>query len=166
MILSDYAFQKRLSLVLKYLSPNDAILDFGAGSQRLTKILLNKGFNVKSLDVAPEFECDFTASGNDTKLPPESFDKIIAIEVLEHGFFIDEIERILRPGGQVIFTIPNPRTELFLDILIRAGLVKDKVTPHINLRLPKQHETEKLKIVFEKKLFAGLDYFGVLEKIK
>src|SRR5205814_7906584 len=49
----------------------------------------------------------------DTALPfaNESFDAVICLEVLEHlmmpEFTCREIHRVLRPGGQVLISVPN-----------------------------------------------------------
>lgn len=46
-----------------------------------------------------------------TRLEPESFDLVIAVEVLEHvkddAAFIDGVSKVLRPNGMFIMTTPN-----------------------------------------------------------
>lgn len=46
-----------------------------------------------------------------SSLPDNSFDCIVAVEVLEHveedGRFLDEVARVLKPGGVFLMTTPN-----------------------------------------------------------
>jgi 2-polyprenyl-3-methyl-5-hydroxy-6-metoxy-1,4-benzoquinol methylase len=93
---------------------------------------------IEGIDVSPEAirkaseldlpNCTFRAYDG-TKLPhaSESFDLVIAIEVIEHvtdkAQVVREAWRVLRPGGQLFMTTPNPtcwalRAEQFLE---RAG---------------------------------------------
>lgn len=47
----------------------------------------------------------------DSKLPGESFDIVVSVEVLEHveadERFVSEVARVLRPGGRFLMTTPN-----------------------------------------------------------
>lgn len=55
-------------------------------------------------------KADLFVDGTDTKLPSESFDTLLATQVLEHVFdtreFVSECHRLLARGGVGIFTIP------------------------------------------------------------
>jgi SAM-dependent methyltransferase len=46
-----------------------------------------------------------------SKLPDSSFDLVVAIEVLEHveedAIFLDNVRRVLKPGGHFLMTTPN-----------------------------------------------------------
>lgn len=109
-------FEKFLKQVLdSYQSPK--ILDIGAGHGAFTKILHEKGYEVAACDMFPEnfyyneIECkkvDIT-----TGLPYEdnTFDVLMAVEVMEHIHdhitFMKECNRILKPGGVLLFSTPN-----------------------------------------------------------
>jgi 2-polyprenyl-3-methyl-5-hydroxy-6-metoxy-1,4-benzoquinol methylase len=64
------------------------------------KVLQNYGFNVKSFDL-------------NTKFPykDNSFDYVIANQIIEHlyftDYFVEEIRRILKPGGLMILSTTN-----------------------------------------------------------
>ena len=114
------------------LRAGDLLLDLGCGFGRHTYEALVRGADVVSCDMAlPELEAirntapilvddglfDGTlmraqVQGDGTRLPypDETFDKIIASEVLEHvpddQAAYDEFMRILRPGGTIAVTVP------------------------------------------------------------
>jgi len=97
------------------------ILDMGAGSGFLSRLLLEArsrgavGLAACDIDGAP-FSAEgvpFTRCNVDEGLPyPDaSFDALVAIEVMEHTRssyrVLGEIARVLRPGGVLIFSVPN-----------------------------------------------------------
>ena len=114
------------------LHPGDLLLDLGCGFGRHTYEALVRGADVVSCDMAlPELESIRTTApmlvddgtfdgsllhaqvqGDGTRLPfpDETFDKVIASEVLEHVpddlAAFDELMRILRPGGTIAVTVP------------------------------------------------------------
>lgn len=53
---------------------------------------------------------DFFYTGHAFPFPAESFDSVFCSQVLEHVFnpdeFLEEIRRILKPGGQFLLTVP------------------------------------------------------------
>lgn len=103
-----------------------AILDLGAGTGYFTRLLsaarkksgIGTGERLKACDIAGgafkadgvEFkECDVNGG-----LPyaDGEFDAVVAIEVFEHTRapydVIAEVHRVLKPGGLLIFSVPNP----------------------------------------------------------
>lgn len=92
-------------------------LDLGAGQGRLSQALAERGFEVTAADIN---EDQFRARGvrflklnlnRSLPLPAESFDLVMAVEVLEHleapRSFVREIYRVLTPGGLAIVSTPN-----------------------------------------------------------
>jgi len=65
------------------------------------------GLRTKRSNIANFVYDDMSA----TCLPPESFDAIVSVEVIEHvdddSAFVANLERTLRPGGVAILTTPN-----------------------------------------------------------
>lgn len=95
--------------------PGPRVLDAGAGQGTFTKLLLERGFDVVSTDLAVEalreavdgevVEADVTA----LPFPDGSFDAAVLGEVLEHvddRAALHEIARVLRSGGALALSVP------------------------------------------------------------
>lgn len=114
------------------LRPGDRLLDLGCGFGRHAFEALRRGARVVACDmalpeleqviatatamkeageIAPTLSCT-SVNGDGTRLPfaDESFDRIIASEVMEHvpddGAALSEFIRVLRPGGTIAVTVP------------------------------------------------------------
>jgi SAM-dependent methyltransferase len=113
--------------------PADRVLDLGCGGGRHSFAMLRKGADVVALDYsmseiesvngmframreAGEAPLDARAvavRGDAYRLPfpDESFDVIVAAEVLEHlhddARAFAELERVLKPGGRIAVTVPR-----------------------------------------------------------
>jgi SAM-dependent methyltransferase len=99
------------------------ILDLGCGSGWSTWLFREAGFDAVGVDLARDFEVESGerlrfATGNATNLPFEnaSFDVIGTYQMLEHVAdprrALNEIDRVLRPGGRVRIVGPNLVTPL------------------------------------------------------
>ncbi|NEP84941.1 MAG: class I SAM-dependent methyltransferase [Okeania sp. SIO3B3] len=99
-------------LCKNFLSMN--ILDAGAGDGAMVRALrqLKADANIQGIDLAPK--SDDVAQGDLTNLPFEDnhFDSVLFMEVIEHltrkdiKLILDEIARVLKPGGSLILTTP------------------------------------------------------------
>ena len=104
---------KKASAVAR-VAPNARVLDIGCRDGGL-RAFLPESVRYQGLDVAPEFaRSDILIQdiAQGIPFPDGSFDDVFAIEVLEHVHnpwgALSEINRVLRPGGVFVLSVPNP----------------------------------------------------------
>ena len=107
-----------LSVYLKHID-NPKILDVGSGSGYLAGVLQKKGYDVYGIDTSEEAIHFGTEKGiknlsvsrsDIIDRPDGSFDCVLSLDTIEHikddSTIIQEIERVLKPGGYAILTVP------------------------------------------------------------
>jgi 2-polyprenyl-3-methyl-5-hydroxy-6-metoxy-1,4-benzoquinol methylase len=96
------------------------LLDVGCGSGTLISLLKRRGFRVRGVDFSAE-AASIAKSENDVDVavgsleqvhfPDQSFDVVTLFHVMEHVTnprqVLEEVSRILRPGGALILQVPN-----------------------------------------------------------
>lgn len=121
----DSGVHGRLGKASRFASWDGArLLDLGCGNGAYTLEMAKTAQHVIGLDVEPERLDEFNqridrasniricrAAGEYLPLRPDEFDVVFCIETLEHvsdeAATLSEIRRVLRPGGQLLMTIPN-----------------------------------------------------------
>jgi 2-polyprenyl-6-hydroxyphenyl methylase/3-demethylubiquinone-9 3-methyltransferase len=116
------------------------VLDIGSGGGFLAATLADAGYDVVGIDpamsavraAAQHVPASFVLGAGET-LPftSDSFDSVVCSEVLEHVDDVDaviaEVGRVLRPGGVLIFSLPN-RTLLsrlaFIELAQRNSITR------------------------------------------
>ena len=131
----DPAYVDRAEIILSEMATRKKVLEIGCGRGFYLKALneINSEMNITGVDlnekylkVAREYinnkKIKIT-SGDATNLKFEndSFDGVVASEILEHipddKKALKEIERILKPGGKVIISVPNKNYPFLWDPL-------------------------------------------------
>jgi 2-polyprenyl-3-methyl-5-hydroxy-6-metoxy-1,4-benzoquinol methylase len=137
-ILSDYARQAKTRTFFhgEPTIPADArILEIGCGDGWLGRVLRAEGWTqYTGLDLAPP--ADFVGDVRDWRtlgIGPESFDVIVAFEVVEHVPCFQECHDLLRPGGLLMLTSPIPERDWICALLERMGLNQRRSSPHTHL---------------------------------
>lgn len=106
-----------LERVLEMIDSPRQVLNAGAGRGGLSSLLHQAGVAVTSIDLHPEhfqagnLSCTFADLLEPLPFETGSFDLVLGIEVMEHlenpWLFLREAMRVLRTGGEFIFSSPN-----------------------------------------------------------
>ena len=101
----NYLLKNRFSWMKKFISKNDKGLEVGAGGGFSKKYILNKNFKIS--DLALHEHLDFkNVDAQNTQHDSNSYDFVIAVNMIHHVpypvKFLNEMYRILKPGGKLI----------------------------------------------------------------
>ena len=92
----------------KYIS--GSTLDLGAGFGKYRDIIEPNTSGYTTFDMVPGKNIDVVGDALNLPFPEESFETVISTQVLEHvakpWVMVEEIHRVLRPGGRCILTAP------------------------------------------------------------
>jgi ubiquinone/menaquinone biosynthesis C-methylase UbiE len=153
----------RFSKIRKYIGENKTICDLGCGfdgrflldnKYRLRKgIGLDVSVNMSSNDEKVELkEANF---GRPLPLEGESFDVATSLAVIEHlnnsDAYLREALRILKRGGVLILTTPDPKGEKILNFLSKLSLIdKKEIADHKKYFAPEEMCDALIKAGFSK----------------
>ena len=112
---------------LRFMRPKDRILEIGSGSGFFLKTLRNQGYSFCSgLETSPRARALAKNEGLEilnedlpslAEIRPAAYDVICAFQVLEHmgevRAFLHHVLRLVRPGGKIIFSVPNNNPYLY-----------------------------------------------------
>lgn len=110
-----YHARRALFRTVKQLAPqlDGRILDVGCGSKPYQELFPTDdyvGLEIDTPENRAKKRADYFYDGQVFPFPDQSFDAIVCNQVLEHVFtpdlFLEEIVRVLKPGGQLLLTVP------------------------------------------------------------
>jgi 2-polyprenyl-3-methyl-5-hydroxy-6-metoxy-1,4-benzoquinol methylase len=172
-IVTKYVADKRLKMIFKILfsmkSKHLKILDVGCGNRYITNAIKHAGYDIIGIDKVDKHtswmeghQPDIIMDAMHMKFKNNSFDVIIALEVIEHSPCVPEIKRVLKKGGKFICSTPAPGTDWVRHILVKLKMLEDQdFHGHdyiVDLRkIP-------MRLIYYKKMFLGTSQFGVLTK--
>lgn len=145
-ILSSISRRLKQRYFLDPLRPTDKVLEIGCGDGWVARYLATRGVtNFVDIDTTPCATImgdirDWRTLG----LEPESFDAIVAFEVLEHVDCMADCFALLKPGGKLLVTSPYPRADWLLKKLEEWHLNQPRTSPHDHLAYFK--ETDQFAI--------------------
>lgn len=134
---SNIAFLNRVP----FLETPKRILEIGSGRGAMVRELLNRGHQVTGTEVSSEYSAYahkeyqvelVPISTETTKLPfgDQSFDVVVSFDVFEHipdtEGHIQEVRRILAPGGRYLLATPNKWTNIPFEIIKERSFTKYK----------------------------------------
>ena len=151
-LLSDYARKKKIRYFLAPIPEDARILEIGSGSGWVGEHLKRDGRRqYVGLDLVPPADVvGDVRQWRQLGLEPESFDVILAFEVVEHVDCFRECYDLLKPGGRLLLTSPVPRMDWAMKILEGLGLNQKRTGPHdhlVDFRNVPLFERREIKIV-------------------
>ena len=133
--------------------PKDAhILEIGGGIGWVGEYLRANGWpNYLGLDIEPP--CDILGDIKQWRslgLTANSFDIIIAFEVVEHVNCFQECYDLLKPGGRMLLTTPLPHMDWFMKMLEILGLNQKRTDEHdclVYLNKVNEFENKQVRVI-------------------
>ncbi len=134
-LLSAIARRRKIAHFLAPIPKEAAILEVGSGSGWVGDYLRRNGWTgYRGLDVVgPADLVGDIRQWRSLGLQPESFDVIVAFEVVEHVDCFRECHDLLKPGGRLLLTSPVPRLDWVMKVLEFVGLNQRRTSPHDHL---------------------------------
>jgi 2-polyprenyl-3-methyl-5-hydroxy-6-metoxy-1,4-benzoquinol methylase len=168
-LLSKYAQRKKLEYFLNKIPKDAFILEVGCAEGWVGRYAIKHGWKnfvgIDGVDGGYTYEYEFIHGDinqwKDLGLKGESFDAIIAFEVVEHGDFYDAIYSLLKPGGKLFVTTPVPHMDWACKILEALHLNQKRSSAHthlIYLRDVPKFMLTRLQVK------AGISQWGEFEK--
>jgi SAM-dependent methyltransferase len=111
--------QRHITFLSRGLRPGARVLDVGCGRGVILGALADRGFEVHGVEISTEAARGADARAEirvaprlvDVEYPEAFFDEVLIWHVLEHlpdpRGTLEEVQRILRPGGRLIVAVPN-----------------------------------------------------------
>jgi 2-polyprenyl-3-methyl-5-hydroxy-6-metoxy-1,4-benzoquinol methylase len=162
-IVSDFAKRKKINYFIEKIPKDRSVLEIGSGSGWVGNYLKENGWtNYTGIDIVPP--ADIVGDIRNWKalgLKEESFDVIIAFEVVEHVDCFRECRALLKGGGMLLITTPVPHMDWLLILMEFFGLNQKRTSPHNNLLYLKDVALFKNKKI---KIIAFLSQWGIFIK--
>ena len=133
----------RRDAALPLLASGSRLLDVGCGEGTLALQAREKFNEVYGVDISREAVSRASSAGITTALvnlnvdplpyPKDFFDTVVTLDVIEHVFdpvaFLDELCRVLRPGGILVVSTPNIRKLQRMYSLLRGRFPRTSYDP-------------------------------------
>jgi 2-polyprenyl-3-methyl-5-hydroxy-6-metoxy-1,4-benzoquinol methylase len=156
------------SLLKCYGCNRGKILDAGCGEGVLVEKYTGQGWSIVGVD--KNYASEYVQEGSITELPfqDQSFDTVMALDVLEHLQYreqpqaISELLRVTRPGGIAIFSCPNlAHFTSRLKLMFRGRLLRTASANHHcgDRAMPEYRE------LFEKAGYEVLEIRGIFPTV-
>lgn len=137
---TDVSPQRAVEVLVRYVVSEARILDAGCGTGKVGQILHDRGYrNLEGSDISPEMlrearkkNCYVALHqqvlGETLAFPTGAFDAVVSVGVFLRGHApsssFDELIRITRPGGHIIFTL-RPEFYAATDFKDKMGALAD-----------------------------------------
>lgn len=133
--------QRKFKEITEFLGDTDRLhcLDIGSDNGVISYLLRKRGGAWKSADLNEQaihsirelIKHDvFQINGRQTPFRNNEFDRVIIVDFLEHietdKEFIDELFRIIKPGGELIINVPHIKNSLLRHLRLAIGQTDEK----------------------------------------
>jgi len=133
--------QRKYKEITALLGETDQLhcLDIGSDNGVISYLLRKRGGVWKSADLDGKavrsirelVKCDvFQIDGCRTSFQDNEFDRVVIVDFLEHvetdREFIDELFRIIKPGGELIINVPHMKNSLLRQFRLAIGQTDEK----------------------------------------
>jgi len=134
-LVSNYIQRQKAQFFLSAIPKEAMVLEIGSGGGWLGRHMRESGWiNYHGLDITPPADIVGSISAwRSLGIAPESFDVVIAFEVVEHVDCFQEAYDILRPGGLLMVTTNVPHLDWICRILEILGISQRRTSPHDHL---------------------------------
>ena len=134
-VLSDYSRKKKIDYFLKPIPKNARILEIGCGARWVRDYLVDNGWNhYVGMDLVPPADIvGDILKWRELGLEPESYDVIIAFEVVEHVDCFKQCFDLLKPGGKLLISSPVPHLDWVMRTLEVFRLNQQRTSSHDHL---------------------------------
>ena len=133
--------QRKFQEICGYLGDTDGLhcLDIGADNGVVSYLLRQRGGMWKSADLDEKaveairslvHQDVFQINGRQTPFDDSAFDRVVIVDFLEHIHtdreFIEELLRIIKPGGELIINVPHTKNSLLRKFRLAIGQTDEK----------------------------------------
>lgn len=178
--LDRYLQNVRIQKAKKYIKKNDVVLDIGSSDGVLfekCKEKVRHGYGIDPILREEKSAAFYTLiPGKFPEAVPKglTFDTVLMLAVLEHipknmhVALSKNIYELLKPGGRVIITVPSPKVDYILKVLLKLNLVDGmSLEEHYGFN---HGDTKKIfsigyRLLVWRKFQFGLNNLFVFEKI-
>lgn len=131
-ILSNISRRLKKHFFLDMIRKDDAVLEIGCGDGWVARYMSRRGVpNFVDIDTTPAANIiGDIRHWRSLGMKPQSYDVIIAFEVLEHVDCMDDCYALLKPNGRLMVTSPYPPADRFLKNLEEWHLNQPRTSPH------------------------------------
>lgn len=174
--LSGHEIYSTCSALLKELKQTGSILDFGSGRGQFLKLVHSQNFPQltgtdlmpRPGDLPPEISWVQTNLNEELPFDKESFDAIVALEVIEHlenpRHMLRVLNKLLKPGGHLIISTPNNHSwRAILSLIVKGHFVSflerdypAHITALTKIDLKRLVEEQNLKFIRYEFISKGL----------
>ena len=134
-LLSRYARARKTSFFFRDVAKDSRILEIGCGDGWLGAWLRANGWrHYTGLDLNPPADIvGDVRNWRSLGLEPESFDIVVAFELVEHVDCFAAMHALLNSGGRLLLTSPAPGMDWFCRLLEAIRLTQRRTSPHNHL---------------------------------